>query len=225
MTVLDVLNTIPALWVCGMKGRTAFAGEQIAVRIASELRLGHNVVQAASLGRKLTQAIKATATLSCVDGLAKGLRLQEVCILEVGDPGRAGRRDAEADAIRYIGAGGAELVWHKYLDHVARFAAVEQAQNATRDEAIYGRADRAGGEVNAASEPIHRKAEAGLALQAAMAQEMPINDAVGDGKPQARDEIIFDLLPHEFSIGFFVFHGRILRNFTVPTGSGSSIDS
>jgi hypothetical protein len=198
------------------------AGDQIAVRIASELRLKHDVVQAASLGRKLTQAIKATATLSCVDGLAKGLRLQEVYILEVGDLGRAERRDAEADAIGYIGACGADLVWDEPLDHVARFAAVEQAQNATRDETIYGRADRAGAEVNAASEPIHRKAEAGLALEAAMAQEMPINDAVGDGKPQARDEIIFDLFPYEFSIRFLGFHVCILseiRETKLPVGS------
>jgi hypothetical protein len=34
---------------------------------------------------------------------------------------------------------------------------------------------------------------------------MPINDAVGDGKAQARDEVIFDLPPHEFSIGFLGF--------------------
>ena len=105
-------------------------------------------------------------------------------------------------------------------------AAVHKTQETAGDEAIYGWPDGTGAEVNAASEPVHRKAEAGLAFETAVAQEMPVNDAVGHGEAEARDGMIFDLLPEEFSIGFFGFHDLILKvklrvESGLPEGNGT----
>ena len=207
------------------------AGDQVAVRIAAELGLGHDMVKAASLGRKLTQTIKTTATFPGLDGIPEGCGLQEVHALGVDGGGIAGR-DTLTEPVGFIGACRADLVGQEHLKHVSGLATLEQAQDTARDEATYGPACGVLAETNTASKPLNGKPEVGFTLEAAMAEEVPINHAVSDREPQPRDEMIHNLLPDEFSVGFFVFHrlgpGKEVRNrekVTVPTGSESAIDS
>jgi hypothetical protein len=39
-----------------------------------------------------------------------------------------------------------------------------------------------------------------------MSQKVRIDDAVRDGQAQPMDEIVFELFPEVFGVGFFVFH-------------------
>src|SRR5260370_15469342 len=140
------------------------ARDQIAVRIACELRLGHNVVQVASLGHKLTQAIKATATLSCVDGPPEGCGLQEILSLGI-DGGEKTERDGATGSIRPIGACSKDLVRQEHLNHMSGFAALHKAQEATRDEATDGPARRVAAKTDTARKPRNRKSETWLSFQ------------------------------------------------------------
>jgi hypothetical protein len=44
-----------------------------------------------------------------------------------------------------------------------------------------------------------------------VAEEMEIDDLVGDGETQSRDEDVRELFPDEYGVGDFGFHGSILR--------------
>jgi hypothetical protein len=66
-------------------------------------------------------------------------------------------------------------------------------------------------EANAAGEPNNPKTELALAFEAAMPQEMSVDHALGKIEAQARHEIIFELFPHQSSIGFLVFHVGIQK--------------
>lgn len=89
---------------------------------------------------------------------------------------------------------------------MADFVALHQAQSAVVDEAMNGSAGRATGNKSATGEPSHGKAELKLTLEAAVADEMIVDDAVRDGETESRDEQILDLFPHKCRIDFIVFH-------------------
>src|SRR5208282_3659914 len=74
-------------------------------------------------------------------------------------------------------------------------------------KAAYGLARGPVREVSAAGEPANGKVKPGLPFEAAMPQEISVDDALGKIEAQARHEIIFELFPDELSIDFFVFHG------------------
>jgi hypothetical protein len=67
------------------------------------------------------------------------------------------------------------LVGEKHLDDVAGFAAFDQAQSTSGDEAADSGARRAIAKASAAGEPGHGKADAELAFQAGVAQEMRVD--------------------------------------------------
>jgi len=180
--------------------------DQVPVGIAAELGAGHDVVKAASHGRELTQTIKATATFPRVDGLAEGRRLEEIHILGIDGAGKAGRQ-MTAESTGSIGACSADLVWQEHLKHVSGFAALDQAQDTARNEATHGPARGISAEANAARKPGNGEAEPDLSLEAAVAEEMRIDGAVGDGQTQPGNEKVFDVLPDALGVGFFVFHG------------------
>jgi len=125
------------------------------MRIAAELGLRHDVVQAASLGRKTTQTVKATATLASVDGLSEGRGLQEILALRVERGEKAGRGgdSGSVGSVRLIGARGKDLLWQKHLNHVSGFAALRKAQEATRDETTDGPACRVAAKTDTARKP------------------------------------------------------------------------
>jgi hypothetical protein len=178
---------------------------QVPIGIAAELGKWHDVVKAPSLGRQLTQTIKATATLSSVDGPPEGRGLQEILSLGV-DGGEKGWRDGATSSIRLVAACSKDLVRQEHLNHMSGFAALHKAQEATRDEATDGPARRVAAKTDTARKPRNRKAEAGLSFQTAMPQEMWIDHAVGDGEPQAWSEQVLALFPDVFGVRFFVFH-------------------
>jgi hypothetical protein len=53
--------------------------------------------------------------------------------------------------------------------------------------------------------------EAKLSFQAAVAEEMRVDDAVGGGQAQTRDQEVLELFPHLFGVGFFGRHGSVQR--------------
>ena len=59
-----------------------------------------------------------------------------------------------------------------------------------------------------AGRPGHGEAELELAFETAVAEEMRIDGAVGDGQAQAREEKVLELYPKMLDIQFFAFHGR-----------------
>ncbi len=83
----------------------------------------------------------------------------------------------------------------------------DQAQRALGGETAHDVANGRVGEASAAGEPNNPKTELALAFEAAMPQKMGVDHALGKTEAQARHEIILELFPDEFSIGFIGFHG------------------
>jgi hypothetical protein len=179
------------------------AGDQVAVGIASQEDARDDMVDTATRRRNSAQAIKATATFARMDGLAKRLIFHEIHFVGVN---RAREAQLVASSAR-VEFRGVNLVGEKHLDDVAGFAAFDQAQGASGDEASHSGARRAIAKASAAGEPSHGKAESELAFQARVAQEMRVDGAVNDRQAQPRNEHVFQLFPEEFSVGLFVFHG------------------
>jgi hypothetical protein len=153
------------------------AGNQVAPGIVPELCQRDDVIQAASCGGNAAQAIKAAAAFSGVNGPAQPRGFQEVEIVEIECASTA-----RCAARNLAWATGANLAGDAYLDHVTRFAALHQAQNAVSNEAAHSLADGRSGKVRTTSEPGEGELESKLSLQAAVAEEMRVDDAVGRGQ-------------------------------------------
>ena len=182
------------------------AGDEVAIGIAAEGHARHNVIEAANQGRKPAQAIETTSAFSHMDGVAQSPGLQEVQ-LEVDAP-REGRGGAAGDP---PGAAGTNFAGQPHLDHVAGFAAFDQAQSAVGDQTAHGPTGGIGGEASTAGEPGHGEAEPGPSFETAVAQEVRIDGAVRDGQAQPGNEMVFELFPDLCGVGFFGFHGSIQR--------------
>jgi hypothetical protein len=100
---------------------------------------------------------------------------------------------------------GGNLRGQAHLNDMARFAALDQAQDTAGDEATHGPAHSVGAETGTASEPRNGKPELKLSFEAAVTEEMRIDDAVGSGHAETRRQVL-ELFPHLFGVGFFVFH-------------------
>jgi hypothetical protein len=153
------------------------AGNQVAPGIVPELCKRDDVIQAASCGSNAAQAIKAAPAFSGVNGPAQPRGFQEVEIVEID---RASTPCCPARNLAW--ATGANLAGEAYLDHVTRFAALHQAQDAVTDEAAHSLADGRSGKVRTTSKPGEGELEPKLSLQPAVADEMRVDDAVGGGQ-------------------------------------------
>jgi hypothetical protein len=189
--------------------RIAFetARDEVAVRIAPQLHAGYDVVKAVNTGGEPAEAVKALATLACMDGQAQRLRFQEVRLFEVD-----GGRDASGMASR------ANLLGQPHVDHVTGFAALDQAQSAVSDEAADGFARGGMRKARSSGEPGNGKVQSEAAFEAAVPKKVGIYGAVYDGQAQPRDEKIFELFPDLFGAGFFGFHVQIQeRKLTIES--------
>jgi hypothetical protein len=106
-----------------------------------------------------------------------------------------------------IGAKATNLIGQEHVNDVAGFAATDEAERTEDDEAADRFADGAGADADAAGEPGHGEAELEPAFETAVAEEMRIDGAVGDGQAQPREEEVLELYPKLFDIQFFAFHG------------------
>lgn len=185
--------------------RVAFAaaGDEVAVGMVLQFGKRDDVVDAARTNSKPAKAIETTAAFPQMDGAAQGWMFEEVQLLEmVGAIGTQGAR------IVWTGGDGGYFLGQADLDHVARFAALHQAQDAAGDEAPHGPAHGVAAEADTASEPRNGKPEPKLSFEAAVTEEMRIDDAVGGGQAEARRQVL-ELFPHLSEVEFFVFHGWI----------------
>jgi len=158
------------------------------------------MIDAAGTNGKLAPAVKTEAAFPQMDGAAQRWMFEEVQLLEV---------------VGAIGAQRARVVWtgdsgyflgQADLDHVARFAALDQAQETSRYQAAHGPTHGVAAEADTPSEPGNGKPELKLSFQAAVTEKMSIDDAVGSGQTETRRQVL-ELFPHPFGAGFFGFHG------------------
>jgi hypothetical protein len=94
---------------------------------------------------------------------------------------------------------------------VAGFAATDEAEHTEDDEAADGFTDGAGADADTAGEPGHGEVELEPAFETAVADEMGIDGAVGDGQAEAREEKVRELFPKTLEVQFFAFHGGSLK--------------
>ncbi len=185
--------------------RIAFeaGGNQVAIGVAPRPGAGHDVVEALDARVGAAETIKTMAAFAEVDGLAQGPGLEEVEVFQVGGL----RTDGGAADGDGAGAKAANLVGQADVDDVAGFAATDEAERTEDDEAADRFTHGAGADANAAGQPGHGEAELELAFETAVADEMRIDGAVGDGQAQAREEKVLELYPKMLDIQFFAFHG------------------
>ncbi len=191
--------------------RIAFeaGGNQVAIGVAPRPGAGHDVVEALDARVGAAQTIKTVAAFAEVDGLAQGAGLEEVEVFQVGGLRGAGGA-ADGDGARHGGQAGAKaanLIGQADANDVAGFAATDEAERTEDDEAADRFTHGAGADANAAGQPGHGEAELELAFETAVADEMRIDGAVGDGQAQPREEKVLELYPKMFDIQFFAFHG------------------
>jgi hypothetical protein len=196
-------------------------GNEVAVEIAARPGKRDDVVEAAHAGGEPAQTIEAKATVARMNGGAPRFRSQEIRLLDVD----AALLRGHAGDGNFIGRGGANLPGQPDLDDVAGFRALDQAQSPLGHQAPHRQAHGPGRQASAAGKPGNGKAEAELAFEPAMPQEMRIDNAFVDRKAQARHKDIFDLLPDEESVSFADFHGfdpdvaeTRFRAFCTPEG-------
>ncbi len=79
-------------------------------------------------------------------------------------------------------ASGANLTGEAYLDQVTGFAAFHETQDTVGDEAAHSPANGVVGETRTTSEPEDGELEPKLSFEAAVAEEMRVDDAVGGGQ-------------------------------------------
>jgi len=144
--------------------------------------LRDDMVDGAYEDGKAAQTVKAEATLARVDGLAQGLVFEEIGVRNASGKRQPGRAADGGD----IGADGANLLRQADHNHVTDLVAFDQAQDAKIEEASQGAARGHGTEADTASEPGNGETEAGPPFEAAVAQEMRIDGALGDREAQAR---------------------------------------
>ncbi len=178
-------------------------GNQVAIGVAPCPDAGHDVVKAVDAGVSAAQTIKTVAAFAEVDGLAQGAGLEEVEVFQAGGLRLAGGA-AEGDG---AGATAANLIGQEHANDVAGFAATDQAERTEDDEAADGFTHGAGANADTAGEPGHGEAELELTFEAAVADEMRIDGAVGDGQTQPGEEEVLELNPKLFDVQFFAFHG------------------
>ncbi len=178
----------------------AAAGDEVAVGIVLQLGKRDDMVDAARAKGKPAPAVKTEAAFPQMDGAAQGWMFEEVQRLEV-----AGAIGAQGARVVWTGGDGGYFLGQADLDHVARFAALEQAQEASGYQAADGPAHGVAAEADTPSEPGNGKAEPKLSFQAAVTEKMRVDDAVGGGQAQARRKVL-ELFPHLFGVGFFGFH-------------------
>lgn len=94
---------------------------------------------------------------------------------------------------------------------MAGFAATDEAERTEDDEAADGFTDGAGADADAAGEPGHGEMELEPAFETAVAEEMRIDGAVGDGQTQPGEENVLQLFPKMLDVQFFAVHGRSLQ--------------
>jgi hypothetical protein len=94
---------------------------------------------------------------------------------------------------------------------VAGFAATDEPQRPEDDEAADGFTHGPGADADTTGEPGHGEVELELAFETAVADEMRIDGAVGDGQAQTREEEVLELYPKLFDIQFFAFHSGSLK--------------
>src|SRR5260370_11128874 len=136
-----------------------------------------------------------------MDGGGQSRMFQKGQILEVG-----GAVGAQGAGVVWTGGDGGYFLGQADLDQVARFAALDQAQEASRYQAAHGPTHGVAAETDTPSEPGNGKPELKLSFQAAVTEKMSIDDAVGSGQTETKRQGI-ELFPHPFGAGFFGFHG------------------
>ncbi len=178
-------------------------GNQVAIGVVSRLDAGHDVVEALDARVGAAQTIETMAAFAEVDGLAQGAGLEEVEVFQAWGLRLAGGA-ADGDG---AGATAANLIGQEHANDVAGFAATDEAERTEDNEAADGFTHGAGADADAAGEPGHGEAELELPFETAVADEMRIDGAVGDGQSQPREEEVLELYPKLFDIQFFAFHG------------------
>ena len=111
----------------------AAAGDEVAVGIVLQLGKRDHMVDAARTNGKPAPAVKTEAAFPQMDGAAQGWMFEEVQLLEV-----VGAIGAQGAGVVWTSGDGGYFLGQADLDHVARFAALDQAQEATRYQAAHG---------------------------------------------------------------------------------------
>jgi hypothetical protein len=141
---------------------------------------------------------QARAVLASVDGFAECAVLQEIDLLEGQRATDSPAARAEDRAARISPGKRTSTTWPVFV----RSTVAERHD--PRD--ALSLAGGVAGETHAPSEPRNGEAQAELALQATVAEEMGIGGAVDDGKGETRRKHVFELFPHNFLIGLLMFH-------------------
>lgn len=146
--------------------------------------------------------------------------LQKVCLFDVHR--REGVRHvfptvrSALDRIRPLRP---NLLGQAHFDHMPRFAPLDQAQSALRNESAHRGSYRPCGQPDITCQPSNRKSQAEFSFQATVPQKVRIDGAFDGCQAQVRRKVVFQLFPDKFGVRFFVFH------VFSPIGGNKEVDN
>lgn len=178
------------------------AGDEVAVGIAAETRARDDVVEYGEAAEERAQAIKTAAAVACEDGAAVFGSLKEVDGFQIFSVTRA-RHHAAGDFAR-----------ERYLDLVALIAALADAKKALSAQASQDVAHRAARKTRADGECARGGVKDAKSLQAAAADQIRVEHAVGGGEGKGRRKMVFNVGPEEGGVGRMV--ARVFGFHEVP---------
>src|SRR5262249_17282946 len=146
----------------------------------------------------LAQTIKAHATLARMDVLAQGARAHEIHLFEDG----CGAQLVPTAGSSSVDAGRADFSRQPHLHDVADVAAFDQTQSTFVHQAANRLSHAFARNGHIVGQPYDRKAQAGLAFEAAVPEQMRIDHAVEDRQVELRGEKVLEFLPHLYSVEF-----------------------
>ena len=186
------------------------AGDEVAIGVAAEMHLRHDVIQALVALFQATQAVEAGVAFTGIDGVAQGRRGEEVEFVDCGRGGpqerRSFRQATEQRPIVRAAKPNTNLSGQEHFDEVAFEVAFDQAKRAALGKATHGRASRVTANTDTLGEPCLNEVDAMPAFEAGVTKEMGIDGAVDDVETELRYDNIIDLFPHLCRIRQFRFH-------------------
>lgn len=165
------------------------------------------MIEALHFRADAAEAVKADASFASMDGLAEFGGAHKVGFLEVAVGRRRNGHAGGASPSPTKSAG--NLFRQPNVDHVTRFAPLDQPQGTVLYEPAQRGANGFLGEAKIPRQPNHGKMKARLAFKAAVPEKVVINGSVGGGEAQTRSKSVLELLADKFGAGPFGFHDEI----------------
>ncbi len=165
------------------------AGDEVAIGIAAETGAGDDVVEHAERAGQAALTVETAAAVAGKNGAAIFRGLKEVHRFQILSASGAGDHAA------------GDFARKRNLDLVALITALANAQETLGAQAAENGPHSAAGKVRASGQGARGSVQNAATRQTTAADEVEVEDAVGGGESESRDEMVFNVGPETGGVG------------------------